>query len=188
MVYLFCCYVSTVVSLYRIIQNALILFAEFVRSSQLKYYPARVLKGDTVSFECGLENNTIREPKQQTIWYKDGYEIKGLHSRIWNLTASLDLRSKYSCKFKNDETKSAEVSIDVKAPPDFIKKLPPYQGFLYNIETIYLTCRIECYPLCDIIWKQNNEEVTSIDRIDKKVLPADHGTNDFESIESTLVK
>lgn len=136
---------------------------------------------------CAPENNTLRGPNQQTIWYKDGYEVKGFHSRIWNLTASLDLRSKLSCSFKNEGKRSDEVSIDVQAPPKFIKKLPPYQGYLNTIQTIYLTCRIECYPLCDVLWKQNGEVVTSMERIDKKVIPADHGTNDFESIESTLV-
>lgn len=152
----------------------------------MKYYPARVLKGDTISLECSLDNNDSTQSKD-TIWYRDGHEIKGIHSKTWNFTASLDSRSRFSCNFADEEKKSEEISIDVQAPPAFIKRLPPYQGFLYTMQNIYLTCRIECYPLCDILWKENGQEVTAVDRIIKKVIPADHGTNDFESIESTLV-
>lgn len=77
------------------------------------------------------------------------------------------------------------------APPTFIERLPPYYGALMNAQQISLTCRIECSPLCAVNWAKNGRPLelgtNSRYRVTNIVLPPDTTSNDFESVQSTLI-
>ena len=74
------------------------------------------------------------------------------------------------------------------APPTFIDSIQPYSGTLYSSKKVSLTCRVECSPLCRIIWQKNGVTLDDSDiyHIHSHVLPEDPMTNDFQSIVSTL--
>lgn len=76
------------------------------------------------------------------------------------------------------------------APPTFIERLPPYYGALMTSASINMTCRVECSPLCSIDWMKNGLRLdTSGPRysVQNTVIPPDPRTNDFESVQSTLM-
>ncbi|KAK9891372.1 hypothetical protein WA026_014616 [Henosepilachna vigintioctopunctata] len=77
------------------------------------------------------------------------------------------------------------------SPPSFIQNLIPYQGILYNSKNISLTCRVECWPICSIVWyidgKQLDKTTSSLYYIRTEIHPSNVAKNDFESVESTLV-
>lgn len=77
------------------------------------------------------------------------------------------------------------------APPALFDRLKPYQGILYSAQQINLTCRVECSPLCSIIWKKNGRiiDFNNNPLYYNKTIKHDPDLqkNIFESIESTLV-
>jgi hypothetical protein len=80
------------------------------------------------------------------------------------------------------------VYVFLSAPPAFIESLQPYSGTLYSSKKVSLSCRVECSPLCRIIWQKNGMTLDDSDlyHIHSRVLPQDPMTNDFQSIVSTL--
>jgi hypothetical protein len=49
--------------------------------------------------------------------------------------------------------------VESKAPPQFIERLPTVSGAVHNAPEVKLSCRIECYPLCDIEWFRNGQSL-----------------------------
>lgn len=78
------------------------------------------------------------------------------------------------------------------APPAFIQKPAPYYGILASSRNVSLTCQIECYPLCSVKWLKDGKHLEVKDNplfyIIDRIHPADLLKNDFESVESTLVR
>lgn len=77
------------------------------------------------------------------------------------------------------------------AAPAFIKKLLPYHGYVYNSPNVSIMCWVECAPMCNISWLKNGVpmDFTKTNRyyLMNVLHPPDPRTNDFESIQSTLV-
>ena len=75
------------------------------------------------------------------------------------------------------------------APPTFIKPLEPYHGVLTTAKEVSMSCQVECYPLCDIIWLKDGlplGDTAEFYTIKKRTLPPDVPKSDFESVASTL--
>lgn len=76
------------------------------------------------------------------------------------------------------------------APPTFINRLPLYYGALNTAQNINLTCRVECSPICSILWLKNGQRLETGSHaryyVMDTVIPPDTRTNDFESVQSTL--
>ena len=53
-----------------------------------------------------------------------------------------------------------------------------------------VTCRVECAPSCAVSWLRDGDPIAVDDddrfSVDEEYLPADEGTNDLESVRSTL--
>ena len=75
------------------------------------------------------------------------------------------------------------------APPTFIERLQPYRGALTTAKEVSISCQVECYPLCDIIWLKDGLPLgdTEFYTIKKSTLPPDETKSDFESVVSTLI-
>ncbi|XP_063910375.1 titin-like [Zophobas morio] len=165
-------------------------FATLTFATKLTIYPKQVIKDQPVTFVCEAE------PPSSTVtykWLRNGNTIGTLTSSKWTIErASLDTRSNFSCivETKNGSISRADIFVNVTARPGFIKKLRPYYGFSDKNTNVSLTCRIECYPLCNILWYKDDKKI-DIDNplyyLKNDTLPANYGTNDFESVESTLV-
>lgn len=80
----------------------------------------------------------------------------------------------------------------VSAPPAFIQNLPPYKGILASSKNVSLTCRVECFPICSIVWYKDGMQLdvnrTSLYYVETHIHQPDVQKNDFESVESTLVR
>jgi hypothetical protein len=149
-----------------------------------------VVKGEEVTLECSLDNVDL--PGNVSYhWYRNGYRFGAITTAKWTHRASLDTRKNITCVVTNGKRSSipASVSIDVMAPPSFIKTPPPYRGVLKKSGNVTLTCRVECFPLCSIKWYENDNllESDSTYTITNQIHPADFVRNYFESIESSLV-
>ena len=78
----------------------------------------------------------------------------------------------------------------VSAPPTFIQRLPPYTGAMGEIGNFTINCQVECSPMCDIVWLKDGAAISEDDdryTMVTKTIPANYATNDFESVNSTLV-
>lgn len=77
------------------------------------------------------------------------------------------------------------------APPTFIVRLPPYFGTVMTSQQIQVTCRVECSPICSIEWEKNGRRLEtgpySKYYVENIVIPPDTRTNDFQSVQSTLI-
>ncbi|XP_018570714.1 titin, partial [Anoplophora glabripennis] len=159
----------------------------------LRYHPSDVVKGGSVTLECIVQNPG--NPDNLTyVWYRGVHEM--VEVTVSNFTISpvrLETRSNFTCTAVNEggRSENATVFINVNAPPAFIEKLPTYRGVLYSSKHINLTCKVECYPECSIIWKKDgiilNTDENSLYSVKTTKLPPDYRKNDFESINSTLI-
>lgn len=106
--------------------------------------------------------------------------------------ASLNQRGNYTCYAENAGGKGIAGLhyLNIMAPPNFIKALGQYTGVLYSSKNMSLTCRVECYPQCNIIWKKDGIDINPNSDpyyIEEKYMPAEENKGDFESALSTLV-
>lgn len=74
------------------------------------------------------------------------------------------------------------------APPTFIGRLQPYMGVLTTAKAVSLSCHVECFPLCEILWLKNGIPIVESEfyNIKTNTLPPDQTKSDFESVLSTL--
>ncbi|RZC32225.1 Ig 3 and/or I-set domain containing protein, partial [Asbolus verrucosus] len=163
------------------------------KMAKLRHYPSTVIKNGEVNLICEVEDPG--QPDNVTYeWYRGSHLLR--ETQTSNLTihkASLETRSNFTCVAKNAGGKSepAYDNITVLAPPAFIGNLNSYKGVLYSAPNVSLTCRIECYPACSVIWFKDGHRLDTENNhlyyVNIKEHPADVNKNDFESIESTLV-
>jgi len=75
--------------------------------------------------------------------------------------------------------------------PTFIKKLHSYRGYVYNAPNVSIMCWVECAPICTISWLRDdipmNFTKTNRYYVSNVYHPPDPRTDDFESIQSTLI-
>jgi hypothetical protein len=153
------------------------------------------MKKGQVTLTCSVKDKGF-PPDVEYLWFRNGHMIHNITGSKWTIPhASLETRSKFSCIpwNKGGQGEPAFDSIDVEAPPALITKdNTPYKGVLYSSKNMSLTCRIECSPLCSIKWFKDGHEINfernSLYYVVNTTHEADYKKNDFESIESTLVR
>lgn len=62
-------------------------------------------------------------------------------------------------------------------------------GVLTNAEEVSMSCQVECYPLCEIVWLNDGLPLSDSEyySIKTTTLPPDQTRSDFESVLSTLI-
>ncbi|XP_030767914.1 hemicentin-1 isoform X2 [Sitophilus oryzae] len=162
--------------------------------AKIRYYPSKVVKGAEVNLECKVDS-TGRPENVTYIWYRGSHQMTEITTSKHKIVpVGLETRSNFTCIAVNEGGQSdpATAFINVNAPPALFDRLKSYQGILYSSQHINLTCRVECFPLCNIIWKKNGRILEFNERnklyYNKTVIhPPDLQKNIFESIESTLI-
>ncbi|XP_055381651.1 putative uncharacterized protein DDB_G0282133 isoform X7 [Condylostylus longicornis] len=161
--------------------------------ARLTYYPLTVVKKQSVTFSCTVDVLGVPEATQYR-WFRGGQgPLIDVYKKDWTIElVDLDSRTNFSCLAYNDGGKGeqATVTLDVKAPPFFIKNLLPYTGVLFSTKNASLTCRVECVPRCKINWFKDGVGIyandTSKYHIYEEYLKENPATGDFESVLSIL--
>lgn len=164
------------------------------KPAKLRFTPSKVIKTASVTLECSVDHPG--RPENITyLWYRGTYQVPDVTTANWTISPVLfETKSNFTCIASNEGGRSEPASkfINVEAPPAFIRNLPSYQGVLMTSKNISLTCRVECSPMCSVTWFKDGQLLNVDDNllyyITNKNLPADVRKNDFESIESTLVR
>lgn len=86
------------------------------------------------------------------------YEVSILHI----LNVSFDHVGEYVCYASNKEIDFAKVLFNVTLPPKIIKKSLPVKTKLYEKAKVY--CLVEGYPIENLKWYKDNEELTDKSR------------------------
>jgi len=62
-------------------------------------------------------------------------------------------------------------------------------GVLTTAKDVSLSCHVECFPLCEIVWLKNGLPIgeSELYSIKTSTLPPDQTKSDFESVLSTLI-
>lgn len=146
-----------------------------------------------VTLECTVDHPG-RPDNVSYIWYRGSHQVPDITTWNWTINpVTLETKSTFTCIAVNEggQSSPASAKIDVSAPPAFIQNLSPYQGVLMSSKNISLTCRVEASPLSTIKWFKDGIEIDSRNPkyyIRTASFGADVRKNDFESIESTLVR
>ncbi|XP_044272601.1 uncharacterized protein LOC123016327 [Tribolium madens] len=163
-------------------------------AAKLTHYPPTVMKSGQVTLTCSVEDTGF--PTNVTyLWFRNGHMIHNITVSNWTIPhASLETRSNFTCIAlnKGGQSKPAYDFVNVEAPPTVITKASAtYKGVLYTSQNMSLSCQIECFPRCSIKWYKDGHEINFENNKLYYVIntnhSADYKTNDFESIESTLV-
>ena len=100
----------------------------------------------------------------------------------------------------------SSVNVVVTTKPRFVKKLPADVGVPIHRKKVWLTCIVECSPLCSIRWYRNSSLLSNSIQYQVQQLPAmiatlphpdvqmveavrlkDYRTNTLSSVESHLI-
>ncbi|KAL1502352.1 hypothetical protein ABEB36_007505 [Hypothenemus hampei] len=161
--------------------------------AKISSFPTKVVKGAEVNLECKVDSPG--RPNNVTyIWYRGSHQMTEITTAKHKIVpVGLETNSNFTCIAVNEggQSEPAKLFINVNAPPALFDRLKPYQGILYSSQYINLTCRVECSPLCNIIWKKNGRIIdfnNSRLYYNKTVIhEPDRQKNIFESVESTLI-
>ncbi|CAG9768077.1 unnamed protein product [Ceutorhynchus assimilis] len=161
--------------------------------AKIRSYPTKVVKGAEVNLECKVDS-TGRPDNVTYIWYRGSHQMTDITTSKHKIVpVGLETNSNFTCIAMNEggQSEPATLFINVNAPPALFDRLKPYQGILYSAQQINLTCRVECSPLCSIIWKKNGRIIDFRNNplyYNKTVIhEPDRQKNIFESVESTLI-
>ncbi|XP_035702981.1 uncharacterized protein LOC110843952 isoform X2 [Folsomia candida] len=158
--------------------------------AKLEFEPLLVVKGQALTMQCIVEE--LGRPEAKVFrWMRGTHVQPDVRSMNWTAySVSLEHRANFSCQAVNEAGLSppATVNIDVFAPPTFIGRLQPYMGVLTTSKEVFLSCHVECFPLCEIVWLKNGLPIgeTELYSIKTTTLPPDQTKSDFESVLSTL--
>ncbi|RZF42221.1 hypothetical protein LSTR_LSTR004370 [Laodelphax striatellus] len=161
--------------------------------AKLTYEPERVIKKGRIQLTCSVEDPG--RPDNPTYHWFRNYQALQQGPVTANYTidpVTLETDANFTCSAVNlgGESESDTVHIKVYAPPAFIERLPPYYGALMNAQKISISCRVECSPICSIIWTKNGRVIDQSNTrysVQTSILRPDTRTNDFESVYSTLI-
>ncbi|CAH1113208.1 unnamed protein product, partial [Psylliodes chrysocephalus] len=161
--------------------------------ARIRYTPSKVVKGGSVNLTCTVES--IGRPNNVSyIWYRGSHVLSNVTQSVYSITsAGLETRNNFSCRAVNEGGKGedATVFVNVYAAPAFTKKPPTYQGILYTSKHVNLTCIVECYPECSIVWHKDGVKLDIVNNplytVETHFLKPNPQKNDFESVNSTLI-
>ncbi|GIY59097.1 b-cell receptor CD22 [Caerostris darwini] len=148
------------------------------------------IKGETSSLQCFVEEAGL-PPASVYRWERDGELLATTSSENYT-TDILRVNSKgnYSCAAVNEVGvgPKAYEYIPVYAPPTFIQDLPDIRGAARDAPFISFECRVECEPVCEILWTKDGERVTNSELfiVRNRIIPEDVLNNRFRSVTSTL--
>ncbi|CAH1286565.1 unnamed protein product, partial [Diabrotica balteata] len=161
--------------------------------ARIRYAPSKVVKGGSVNLTCTVESSG-RPDNISYIWHRGSHVLTNVTQSVYTITsARLETRNNFSCAAQNEGGKGAQASVfvNVYAAPAFTKKPPTYQGILYTSKHINLSCVVECYPECGIVWYKDGIKLdvkhNHLYTVETHFLPPNQQMNDFESINSTLI-
>ncbi|XP_050315809.1 uncharacterized protein LOC126750284 isoform X2 [Anthonomus grandis grandis] len=161
--------------------------------AKIRSYPTKVIKGAEVNLECKVESPG-RPDNVTYIWHRGSHQMTEVTSAKLKIApVGLETNSNFTCIAVNEggQSEPATLFVNVNAPPALFDRWKTYQGILYSAEQINLTCRVECSPLCKIVWKKNGKLIDFDNDplyYNKTVIhEPDLQKNMFESIESTLI-
>ncbi|XP_076632490.1 neuromusculin isoform X2 [Colletes latitarsis] len=161
--------------------------------ASISYEPQQVIKERPLTITCSV----LDPGRPKVVGFK---WLRGLHrlpdennATLTIESVNLETEANFTCLAYNEagDGDPATTFIDVSAAPEFIKKLPPYHGFVYNSPNVSIMCWVECAPICNISWLKGGVPMdfskTNRYYLSNVYHPPDPRTNDFESIQSSLV-
>ncbi|KAL6435119.1 hypothetical protein ACFW04_005310 [Cataglyphis niger] len=161
--------------------------------ASITYEPRQVVKKHPLSITC-----FVLDPGRPKVsgfkWLRGWHRLPDENdATLFIESVNLETETNFTCLAYNDagDGDPATTFIDVSAAPTFIKKLHSYRGYVYNSPNVSIMCWIECAPICNISWLRDDIPMDFSKTNRYYVLnvyhPPDPRTNDFESIQSTLV-
>ncbi|XP_029660871.1 hemicentin-1 isoform X2 [Formica exsecta] len=161
--------------------------------TSITYEPRQVVKKHPLSITC-----FVLDPGRPKVsgfkWLRGWHRLPDENdATLFIESVNLETETNFTCLAYNDagDGDPATTFIDVSAAPTFIKKLHSYRGYVYNSPNVSIMCWIECAPICNISWLRDDIPMDFSKTNRYYVLnvyhPPDPRTNDFESIQSTLV-
>ena len=160
------------------------------------------VKGQNLTLECIVSDLGKPSTDIEYVWEtSDGIPFQTKEPILHVTDLKLSNRGNISCAAAN------EVGIGPKAifkvmpvtAPQIIDSLPPTIGVNEKLvksasspigEAVSVSCRVECFPLCQIYWYKNNELIdnsSSQYTIKNSVHPEEFLLNRFESVVSSLI-
>ncbi|XP_019886592.2 hemicentin-1 isoform X2 [Ooceraea biroi] len=161
--------------------------------ASISYEPRKVVKKHLLSITC-----FVLDPGRPKVsgfkWLRGWHRLPDENDATLVIeSVNLETEANFTCLAYNEagDGEPATTFIDVSAAPTFIKKLPPYYGYLYNAPNVSIMCWVECAPICNISWLRDDIPMdfskTNRYYVSNVYHPPDPRTSDFESIQSTLV-
>ncbi|XP_036147089.1 hemicentin-1 isoform X7 [Monomorium pharaonis] len=161
--------------------------------ASITYEPRQVVKKQALSITC-----FVLDPGRPRVsgfkWLRGWHRLPDENeATLFIESVNLETEANFTCLAYNEagDGEPATTFIDVSAAPTFIKKLHSYRGYVYNSPNVSITCWVECAPICSISWLRDDipMDFTKTNRyyVSNVYHPPDPRTNDFESIQSTLV-
>ncbi|CAL7940719.1 unnamed protein product [Xylocopa violacea] len=161
--------------------------------ASISYEPQLVIKKRPLSITC-----FVLDPGRPKVagfkWFRGLYRLPDENGATLTIeSVNLETETNFTCLAYNEagDGDPATTFIDVSAAPAFIKKLRPYHGDVYNSPNVSIMCWVECAPMCNISWLKDGVpmDFTKTHRyyLSNVYHQPDPQTNDFESIQSTLV-
>ncbi|XP_017883950.1 uncharacterized protein LOC108627282 [Ceratina calcarata] len=159
----------------------------------ISYKPQQVIKKRPLSITC-----FVVDPGRPKVagfkWFRGLHRLPDENNATLTIdSVNLETEANFTCLAYNEAGNGdpATTFIDVSAAPAFIKKLLPYHGYVYNSANVSIMCWVECAPMCNISWLKDGVpmDFTKTNRyyLSNVYHQPDLRTNDFESIQSTLV-
>ncbi|XP_067209557.1 hemicentin-2 isoform X9 [Linepithema humile] len=157
------------------------------------YEPRHVVKKQSLSITCFILDPG--RPKVSSFkWLRGGHRLAGENNATVVIeSVNLETEANFTCMAHNEagDGEPASTFIDVSAAPTFIKKMHSYRGFVYNSPNVSIMCWVECAPICNISWLKDDIAIdfskTNRYYVSNVYHPPNLRTNDFESVQSTLV-
>ncbi|KAL0102956.1 hypothetical protein PUN28_018335 [Cardiocondyla obscurior] len=161
--------------------------------ASITYEPRQVVKKQALSITC-----FVLDPGRPRVsgfkWLRGWHRLPDENeATLFIESVNLETEANFTCLAYNEagDGEPATTFIDVSAAPTFIKKLHSYRGYVYNSPNVSIMCWVECAPICNISWLRDDipMDFTKTNRyyVSNVYHPPDPRTNDFESIQSTLV-
>ncbi|GAB1861765.1 Hemicentin-1 isoform X3 [Camponotus japonicus] len=161
--------------------------------ASITYEPRQVVKKHPLSITC-----FVLDPGRPKVsgfkWLRGWHRLPDENdATLFIESVNLETETNFTCLAYNDagDGDPATTFIDVSAAPTFIKKLHSYRGYVYSSPNVSIMCWVECAPICNISWLRDDIPMDFSKTNRYYVLnvyhPPDPRTNDFESIQSTLV-
>lgn len=150
-------------------------------------------KGENLTLEC-IVNDLGLPLATDYYWEHDGMSLDmyGSDSILHITNITLKHRGNLTCSAMNQVGfgEKATFQIEPYAAPHIIESLPETSGALFNASEHGVSCRIECYPICNITWMRNGRVIDNSSQfysIKNSIHPEELEHNRFVSVVSTLI-